>query len=120
MTILSTEILPLTLMLFRLARHPRRRSCFDGAPSRRAVPALGIKLDVLTKGKQAAVITRFPRALVGLALACARRPIIWKVKMAERACWLHDGESQLGPFYRRCGALITPCFGGNLSTFMSN
>jgi hypothetical protein len=53
MTILSTEILPRTLMLFRLARHPRRRNCFDGAPSRRAVPAHGIKLDVLTNGKQA-------------------------------------------------------------------
>jgi hypothetical protein len=95
MTILSTEILPLTLMLFRLAGHPRRRICFDGAPSRRTVPAHGIKLDLLTKGKQAAVIIRFLRVLVGSALACARHPIIWKVKKLRERVGYMMGKGNL-------------------------
>ena len=77
MTILSTEIPAADAHAFRLARHPQRRSCFDGTLSRRAVPAHGIKLDVLTKRKEATVITRTSmRVLVVSALACARRPVI--------------------------------------------
>jgi hypothetical protein len=79
MTILSTKILPLTLMA---SVSPNTRGGAAASTARRAVPAHGIKLNVLTKGKQAAVITRASMGvLVGSVLACAPRPIIWNVKM---------------------------------------
>jgi hypothetical protein len=88
MTILSTEILPLTLML------PSRRTPAETELLRRRAepPSRSRARDqtrLAHKREASRSHSRFLRVLVGSALACARRPIIWKVKkLRERVGYM--------------------------------